>query len=764
MVVTSGGVSAAGNFQVDAGGTTVRGGLVTESGVEVTAGGVHIRDGAISINGAGTDQLVTIRAQSSIELALTQYEADSDAVSFHGNYTGSSSGYLDVVVDHVGSPADLNVDSFTWRKCEVVVSGSESHYECSAFVEGVLITPGTPQLLTQGVFVTFESGSGHSEAHGWVVELTAIGPLGVAGSAGDDSLVIGQDGSMDATRSLDVEAGMSISGGLVGADGASVSGGVISEGVLSVEANGIRVETGQMHVARGGLHSHAGILVHDIGYAAIGGATMLGGLSAARGLSVIDSDLRVSGRVKVHRYDCNSSHCAQSVVGGGMIVAGGVEVHAGARLHDLAANDGVAVVAGGVSVNGSVSIVAEPQASRVNTFLLDGQALQGLDASPTVFARDIYGSGRTVVSGTGAVVSSGGASFADWTVVATGAMHVLGDGISVARGGANVANGATLDSGILWLRDGGAKVRGGATLSGGATVKNEGLTISSGGIDVQDGGCRIAGGLAISCGGVTVVSGHVNANGGLEIFSGGTQVGESMRVTSGGMQVGLGVSVQAGGALTHGPVSVHDLGVGIFGVSTFRAGLGVRGGVLIGDVGIQIADGVAVSNGRVVLGSDNDFNQMVARGQSSIGPVVSQSNPSDVVFEGPYTGSASPARIEVQIDSSAGAGPTDTFAWLKCTTVDGGEGVLIILCALFVIDQIDELTSVYAAGPRCNVASVRAHRGVSDRRTNNCRTQRQTSATNADRRCTCNVCVYHGPSSRRKLVSDSFCSKCTSIA
>eukprot|EP01043_Picozoa_sp_COSAG02_P001227 COSAG02_NODE_25_length_52186_cov_56.115365_1_plen_117_part_10 len=108
---------------------------------------------------------------------LTQYEADSAAVSFHGNYTGSSSGYLDVVIDHVGSPADLSVDSFMWRKCEVVVAGSESHYDCSAFVEGVLISPETPQLLTEGVFVTFASGFGHNKAHGWVAELTATGPI-----------------------------------------------------------------------------------------------------------------------------------------------------------------------------------------------------------------------------------------------------------------------------------------------------------------------------------------------------------------------------------------------------------------------------------------------------------------------------------------------------------------------------------------------------------------------------------------------------------
>lgn len=93
---------------------------------------------------------------------------------------------------------------------------------------------------------------------------------------------------------------------------------------------------------------------------------------------------------------------------------------------------------------------------------------------------------------------------------------------------------------------------------------------------------------------------------------------------------------------------------------------------------------MAISNGRLGLGSDDVFNQIVVRGQSSIGPVVSQSNPSDVVFEGPYKGSAYPARIEVHIDSSAGAEPTDTFAWLKCTTVDGGEDLAFFVFFPFV--------------------------------------------------------------------------------
>jgi hypothetical protein len=287
------------------------------------------------------------------------------------------------------------------------------------------------------------------------------------------------------------------------------------------------------------------------------------------------------------------------------------------------------------------------------------------------------GTASTVVSPDGAVVSSGGASFANGATVTTGPLHVLSEGVYVADGGADVAGGATVDAGVLWVRDGGAAVDGGATLRGGVTVADEGLTVASGGVAVNDGGCAIAGGLAISCGGVTVSSGPVDASGGLQVFAGRTHVGMGLRLTGNGARVDSGVSVLAGGSLLHGSVSIRDLGVDVIGPSTFRGGLGIHGGTSVAGSDIQVAGGIAVSNGRLGLGSNDMFSQIAARGQSSIGPVVSQSDPSDVVFDGPYTGSSYPARIEVQIDSLAGAGhSTDTFAWFKCGIVDGGKARL----------------------------------------------------------------------------------------
>ena len=377
----------------------------------------------------------------------------------------------------------------------------------------------------------------------------------------------------------------------------------------------------------------------------------------------------------MYRADCVSHVCAPSAVAGGIVVGDGIQVHAGTTFSSLVANDGVAVASGGLGVHGSVSIAA--RSSPGSAFLLDAQGLDALDAAPTMFARDNAGSGRTVFSGAGAVVSSGGASFANGATVTTGPLHVLSEGVYVADGGADVAGGATVDAGVLWVRDGGAAVDGGATLRGGVTVADEGLTVASGGVAVNDGGCAIAGGLAISCGGVTVSSGPVDASGGLQVFAGRTHVGMGLRLTGNGARVDSGVSVLAGGSLLHGSVSIRDLGVDVIGPSTFRGGLGIHGGTSVAGSDIQVAGGIAVSNGRLGLGSNDMFSQIAARGQSSIGPVVSQSDPSDVVFDGPYTGSSYPARIEVQIDSLAGAGhSTDTFAWFKCGIVDGGKARL----------------------------------------------------------------------------------------
>jgi hypothetical protein len=295
LVVMSGGVTTSDGLHVNAGGTSVLGGLTTDVGIEIAAGGARVSDGGVSINDAGTDRLVSIRARSSVELALVQFEADSTAVSFHGTYTGSPSGYLDVVIDNVASPAENAADTFMWRKCEVVLVGPESRYDCTDFVEGIPITAGISQLLTEGVFVTFANGSGHTREHGWVAELTATDPVSVTSSVGQETLAIGQDGSLDATRGLEFGAGISIFGGFRGADGASISGGILSKHDVFVKQQGIRVESGSVLVSRNGLRSEAGMTVQDTGYATSGGAMMLGGLSVDQGLTLVDSDLTSNG-------------------------------------------------------------------------------------------------------------------------------------------------------------------------------------------------------------------------------------------------------------------------------------------------------------------------------------------------------------------------------------------------------------------------------------------------------------------------------------
>ena len=295
LVVMSGGVTTSDGLHVNAGGTSVLGGLTTDVGIEIAAGGARVSDGGVSINDAGTDRLVSIRARSSVELALVQFEADSTAVSFHGTYTGSPSGYLDVVIDNVASPAENAADTFMWRKCEVVLVGPESRYDCTDFVEGIPITAGISQLLTEGVFVTFANGSGHTREHGWVAELTATDPVSVTSSVGQETLAIGQDGSLDATRGLEFGAGISIFGGFRGADGALISGGILSKHDVFVKQQGIRVESGSVLVSRNGLRSEAGMTVQDTGYATSGGAMMLGGLSVEQGLTLVDSDLTSNG-------------------------------------------------------------------------------------------------------------------------------------------------------------------------------------------------------------------------------------------------------------------------------------------------------------------------------------------------------------------------------------------------------------------------------------------------------------------------------------
>ena len=672
VAVISGGVTASDGLRVDAGGTAVYGGLSTDVSVGVTSGGVRVSDGAISINDAGSDRLMSIRSRSSIELALVQFEADADAVQFHGTYTGSPSAYLDVVVDHVSS-VQGSVDTFKWRKCEVIVVGLESRYECTTFVSGIAISPGHPQLLTEGVFVTFASGSGHGTAHGWVAELTANDPVAVSNNAGDGTLTILQDGSLDTTRAVEIHSGVRTFDGLTAVGGASVSGGIVSEDALVVEAQGLRVASGRVDVAHGGLRALAGgVVVQDAGYVASGGAMMLGGLSVGGGLSVAHSDFGVSGLVSVHRGECGSEACVPSSFAGGIHVAdNGVAVRGGATLSSLIANDGIVVATGGLGVHGSVSIAPTLVANEGHAFLLDAQGLDGGNSAPALFARDPFGGGRTVLSGSGAVVSSGGVAFASGATVATGVMQVVSDGVHVAHGGATISGGATVDAGVMWVREGGSDVVGGASLRGGVTV-SEGLTIVSGGVDVHDGGCAIVGGLAISCGGATVTSGHIDAHGGLQLFAGRADIGAGLSLHGQGMRVDGGVSVFAGGGVLHGLLSVEDGGVNVAGQSNFRAGLGIVGGASVANAGIRVAGGMALSNGRAGLGSYDPFSLMAVRGQSSIGAVISQSDPNDVAFAGSYTGHSYPARIEVRIDSLAGAGrPVDTFAWTKCGTVEG---------------------------------------------------------------------------------------------
>ena len=122
VTVVNGGVAASHGVHVEADGATFLGGLTTDVGVDVVTGGVQVSAGALSVNGGGSDRLLSARASSSIELALVQFEADSAAVQFHGTYTGSPSAYLDVVIDSVAVQGNFPVPN-----CCLPIDDMSSH-------------------------------------------------------------------------------------------------------------------------------------------------------------------------------------------------------------------------------------------------------------------------------------------------------------------------------------------------------------------------------------------------------------------------------------------------------------------------------------------------------------------------------------------------------------------------------------------------------------------------------------------------------------
>ena len=666
LVVMSGGVTTSDGLHVNAGGTSVLGGLTTDVGIEIAAGGARVSDGGVSINDAGTDRLVSIRARSQVQTIPDSHNSATDSIVFGGTYTGPDKAFFEVVIHDEDGLAGGT--TFHWRKCSADGFASllaASKRLCSPFSTAQTVTVETVQLQ-QGVWVRFTVLSGHAHGDTWVAHVSAVDPVGLRAANGHTRHAFGQDGSSLVDFGASLSEGMHIKDGLhVHRGGARVAGGLNSARIWL---------TGDMAVSAGGLDVHHGEIRLQSAFGVTGGASIAGiGLAAGGGASLSGTATISGGTVVV-----NGGLTSNDGVG----LAGGLTVnHPGllAVSPVLQSPLPLRVLGGHILLNEalpshSLSVQSKAGSQPLRTQSADGRVGLTVAADGSFAGRSgVRMAGGVSVAGSawlsdGVQVHAGGARMAGTVQVSTG-MAVNVDGAQIA--GSSVVNDGLTVSGRVRVAGGHLGQNGPTTIAGGLQVgSNQAASDdveSSGGFGIS-GGAEISGSAAIAglailrTGGARVLSGSVDAYGGLVVDGG-------VRTSSESGQPGL--RVQAGGADIAGGLDSHGLrissgGLAASGGATIAAaGATFAGGLRVDNIGLLINSGGTVVAGTLGVNSGHYDQVVSSQGSSSIlAGVGNEAWIGVFVPGGSYTGSIECGQMQIGIDGVHVDG--DTFSWTMC--------------------------------------------------------------------------------------------------